>query len=130
MLKAERVDGLWVWFETLQILGSIQIRSHDEAGSGARGANEIEHLLVAVERLGGPVLGDFREQTVLDRIPFRGAGRIMDDGGGHAKCVAQLGLDFGLPSPGTATVTATRVGQNEDFRNPAIATRSFAFSTT
>jgi hypothetical protein len=36
---------------------------------------------------------------VLDWIPFGSTGGIVRDGGGDAKRVAQLSLDFGFPGP-------------------------------
>jgi putative transposase len=50
---------LRVWFEAGGILVSVQVCGHDQTGSSAGGANEFEHLVVVVERLGRPVLGDF-----------------------------------------------------------------------
>ena len=44
---------------------------------------------------------------MLDGIPFRGAGGLVSDGDGDAEWVAQLSLDFGFPSPRSATVAAT-----------------------
>jgi hypothetical protein len=46
---------------------------------------------------------------MLDGIPFGCASRVVRDGDGDAKRVAQLGLEFGLPSPGIATIAATRL---------------------
>jgi len=51
----------------------------------------------------------------------------MSDGDGDAEGVAYLGLDFGLPGPGSATVAAAGVGQNQELGCAAIATGSFAF---
>ena len=64
---------------------------------------------------------------MLDGIPFGGPGGIVSDRNGDAECIAQLSLDFDLPGPGSATVAAARVGQNQELRNPAPATRSLAF---
>ena len=64
---------------------------------------------------------------MLDGIPFGGAGGIVSDRDGEAEWIAQLRLKFGLPGPGTATVAAARVRQNQQLGNPAPATRSFAF---
>ena len=80
---------------------------------GAGVADEIEDFGVAVKRLGGPVLGDFGEQPVLDGIPFGSPGRVMSYGYGEPKTVAELALQFGFPSTGTATVTAAGIGQDE-----------------
>src|SRR6266508_5727429 len=64
---------------------------------------------------------------MFDGIPLGCTGWVMSDGNGDAECVAQLSLDFSLPGPGSATVAAARVRQNQELGNPAPATRSFAF---
>ena len=64
---------------------------------------------------------------MLDGIPFGGAGGIVSDRNGEAEWIAQLSLNFGLPGPGTATVAAARVRQDQQLGNTAPATRSFAF---
>src|SRR5260370_25261876 len=79
---------------------------------------------MADQLLGGPVFGNLREQTVLDRVPFGRASRVVSDCSRDAKWVAQLSLNFGLPSPGAATVAATRVRQNQELGSMAMATRS------
>lgn len=60
---------------TLHVLGGdLQFRS----GTGAGRVGE--EGLKAVERPSRPVLGDFAEQAVLDRVPLGGTGGIVDDG--------------------------------------------------
>ena len=41
---------------------------------------------------------------MLDGVPFGGAGGVMSNGDREAKTVAELALQFGLPSTGTATL--------------------------
>src|SRR5438132_346107 len=72
-----------------------------------------------------PVLRNLGEQSVLDGIPFGGAGRVVSDGDGDAKGIADLSLKFDLPSPGSATVAAAGVGQNQKLGCAAITTRPF-----
>ena len=127
MGETQRRDQTRVWFETGWILAPVQIRGHNQAGLSAGSANEFEHLLVAVKGLGSPVFGDLGEQAVLDGIPLGGTGRIMSNGGGNAEPIAYLCLDFRLPGPGGATVTAAGVCQNQKFGRTAITTDSFAF---
>jgi len=86
---------------------------------GAGGANEFEHLFIAIQWLGSPVLGDLGEEAVLDGIPFGSAGRVMSDRNDESECIAQPSLEFGFPDPGSATVAATRVGQNQKLGNTA-----------
>src|SRR5260370_2982656 len=109
------------------IVFSGEIGGDKEGGVGVGGANEFEHLFIAIQWLGSPVLGDIGEETMLDGSPLRSAGRVMSDRNGNTECVAQLSLDFGLPGPGSATVAAARVRQNQKLGNTAPATRTFAF---
>jgi hypothetical protein len=74
------------------------------AGSGAGIADEAEESGVTVMRLGGPVLGDFGKRAMLDGIPFGSAGGVVSNGYCEPKVVAELGLKFGFPGAGTATV--------------------------
>ena len=106
MFETERRDQPWIWFEPDRILFAVQVGSHNQAGSGTGGTNEFEHSFIAVQRLGGPVFGDLGEQTMLDGIPFGGAGRVVSDRSSDAECIAQLSLDLGFPGPGSATVAA------------------------
>jgi hypothetical protein len=64
---------------------------------------------------------------MLDGIPFGGAGGIVCDRDREAECIAHPRLNFGLPGPGTATVTAPRVRENQQPGSTAPATRAFAF---
>ena len=50
---------------------------HIEAFAGRRRSDQLDDDLVADQRLAAPVLGDEGEQTVLDPVPFAGAGRQM-----------------------------------------------------
>ncbi len=63
---------------------------------------------------------------MLDGIPFGGTGGIVSDRNSEAECIAQLFLDFGFPYPGSATVAAARVRQDQKFGSMAPSTRSFA----
>src|SRR5215471_2667863 len=64
---------------------------------------------------------------MLNGIPFGGSGRIVRDGDDKAKSIRYLGLDFSLPGPGSATVAATGIRQNQQLGRAAIATGAFAF---
>ena len=85
---------------------SVEVSRDCEPGSGAGIADEVEDLGITVERLGDPVFGDFGKEAVLDGIPFGSAGRIVSNGHSEPKAVAELGLKFGFPGAGTATVAA------------------------
>src|ERR1041384_7509033 len=97
---------------------AVEVGRDCETGSGAGVADEVENFGVTVERLGGPVFGDFGGQAGLDGIPFGSAGGVMSSGDGEPEAVAELGLKFGLPGASTAAVAAASIGQDEQL--PAV----------
>ena len=107
-------------------MSSVEVSRYREAGSGAGVADEVENLGVTVQRLGRPVLGDFGEQAVLDGIPFGCASGVVSNGNREAKTVAELALQFGFPSTGTATVTAAGIGKDEQLATAMVAIRAVA----
>ena len=78
----------------LQLLGSrfcagwivapVEMGGDRQTGLSSGGANEAEDLLVAIERFTGPVLGDLREETMLDGVPFGSTRWVVGDGEGQA----------------------------------------------
>jgi hypothetical protein len=62
------------------VLGAVEIGGDRQSGLSLGDAKEVEDFLVAVQRFVGPVLGDFREQAMLDGIPLGGAGGVVGDG--------------------------------------------------
>jgi hypothetical protein len=50
---------------------------------------------------------------MLDGIPLGGARRIVGDGDRDVEGIAYLTLEFDLPEPGSATVAAAGIGQNQ-----------------
>jgi hypothetical protein len=50
----------------------------------------------------------------------------MSNGYREAKAVAELALQFGLPSAGTATVAATGIGKDEQLSTAMITIRAVA----
>ena len=64
---------------------------------------------------------------MIDGIPLGGAGGVVSDGKGDPEGIAYLSLEFDLPEPGSATVAAAGVGQNQKFGGAAIATCPLPF---
>ena len=58
VFEAKRGDQTRVGFEPGRILFPVQIGSHNQASFGTGSADEVEHLFIAVQWLGSPVLGD------------------------------------------------------------------------
>ena len=63
---------------------------------------------------------------MLDGIPFGSARRVVSNGYCEPKAVAELGLQFGFPCAGTATVAAAGIGQDEQLPAAAVAVRAIA----
>ena len=58
---------------------------HLQTGAGGGGGDQLDDGLVADQRLAAPVLGDEREQPMLDLVPLAGAGRQMTDRDGRCR---------------------------------------------
>jgi len=69
------VDLSALWIDV-----GVEFAANGEAGLGGRGCDQLDDGLVADERSATPVLGDVGEETMLDPVPFAGAGRQMADG--------------------------------------------------
>ena len=106
---------------------SVEVRRYGEPGPGGGVADEVEDFGVTVQRLGGPVLGDFGKQAVLDGIPLGSAGGVMSNGDGEPKAVAELALKLGFPGAGTATIAAAGIGQDEQLAAAVVAICAVAF---
>ncbi len=62
-------------FDAFGIFVLIQLGAHLEAGCSCRCCNQLDDRAVAAQGLAPPVDGDEREETMLDLVPFAGAGR-------------------------------------------------------
>ena len=63
-----------------RVMTTVQVSGDSQTSLGSGGANEAEYLWVGIERFAGPVLRNLGEETVLDRVPLRGTGRIVGNG--------------------------------------------------
>ena len=109
---------------------AVQVSRDCETGSGARVADEVENFGVAIKRFRGPVFGNLGEQAVLDGIPFGSAGGVVSNGYCEPKAVAELGLKFGFPGAGAATVTAAGIGKDEQLPAALVAIRAVTLPPT
>ena len=82
ILQAKRLEMLGRGLGARRIVATIEVSGDGKAGLSSGGTNEVEKLLIAVERFAGPVLGDLRKETMLDRVPFRSSGGVVGDGEG------------------------------------------------
>jgi hypothetical protein len=60
-MEAEETELLWRGFDASGIVASIEVGGDPQTTLGRRGADEVEDLLVAVQRFPGPVFGDLGE---------------------------------------------------------------------
>jgi hypothetical protein len=56
--------------DSLRIGFVVEFASNRQAGSGGRGADQFDDDAIAEQRFGPPILGDEREQAMLDLVPF------------------------------------------------------------
>ena len=82
MLEAKRLEMLGHDFGAGWIVATVEVSGDGQAGLSSGGTNEVEDLLIGVERFASPVLGDFRKETMLDGIPFGSPGGVVGDGEG------------------------------------------------
>ena len=113
--ECQSAELLGSGFQPCGIVTTIEVRRNGQAGLGRGCADEVKDLLVAVEGFTGPVFGDFREEAMLDRIPLGSTGWIVGDSDSEVETIRELRLEFCFPSPAAATVTTTRVRENEQF---------------
>jgi hypothetical protein len=57
----------------------VEFASNRQAGFGGRGADQFDDDAIADQRFGPPILGNEREQAMLDLVPFAGPRRQMVD---------------------------------------------------
>src|SRR6266403_4945027 len=119
--ESEGAKEARIRFEAGPVVSAVEVGGDRQTSLGGGGAKEVEDLLIAVERLGGPVLGDFRKQAMFDGIPFGSAGRIVSHGHGQIERVGELRLEFGLPGMAPTTIAATGVSENEEFASATVA---------
>jgi len=91
-----------------------ELCSHSQAGRRGRVADGVQQDGDAGQRRAGPRLANLTEEQMLDRIPLRGAGRVVTDGDLQPKRIREADLELLLPAPGTVAVAAAAVGQDEE----------------
>ena len=85
--KAKGAKEHGIRIEAGWIVSTVEVGRHSQTGLSCGGTKEVENLLIAVQRLGGPILGDFGKQAMFDGIPFGSAGGIVGDGHSQGKGV-------------------------------------------
>jgi len=121
---AKSLKLLGCGFSAGWIVATVKVSVDRQAGLSFGGANEVEDLVIAVERFAGPVLRDLREEPMLDGVPFRSSGGVVGDGEGKAVGIGQLGLELGFPSAATIAVAAAGIAQDKELPGAWIAEQS------
>src|ERR1700722_16493445 len=85
-----------------------------QSGLSSGGADKVQDLVITIERLTGPVLGNLGKETMLNGVPFGSARRVMGNGESQAKRIGQLRLELGFPGAATSAIAAAGVAQNEE----------------
>ena len=112
-------------FDLERVVLPIQIGSDLEARSCGGFADELEGLVVAGERLSGPVLADLTEQAALNRVVLGGAGGIVGNGDGKSELIAEALLDLVLPGATCGGIAAPGVGQDQQLLRVGVALTAF-----
>ena len=94
---------------TVRSPSANRTRAHAQPGRRACGAQVFQDGLEAVERASRPVLADFAEQAVFDRIPFRRGRGVVGHGHAQAVAVAEAMLQVEFPGARRAAVAAAAV---------------------
>ena len=83
-------------FDAGRIRIGVDLGTDLEAGFGGGGGDQLDNDLMADERFAAPVLGDEREEAVLDLVPLAGTRRQVADSDGEIEFISEL-LQFHLP---------------------------------
>jgi len=109
---AGQVDGSHTEIGDLDAFGIfvfVELSAHLEAGFGCRRGDQLNDRAIAAQRFASPVDRDEREETVLDLVPFAGAGWQVTHRDGKFEFVRQL-LKLDFPETYTMPVAAAAIG--------------------
>ena len=81
------------------VVFGAQAAVDSQPGFGFGFTNQALDGGVIGQRLAGPVLADFTEESVLNWIPLGGAGRVVANRDGQSKAIREFGLKCALPEP-------------------------------
>ena len=98
-------------FDAGRIRIGVDLGTDLEAGFGGGGGDQLDDDLMADERFAAPVLGDEREEAVLDLVPLAGTRRQVADSDGQIEFVSEL-LQFHLPQAQPRSIAATAIGRD------------------
>ncbi len=99
--------------DPLLVVCLIQCRVDFKASCRARGANQGDDHLVALQRFATPGASDMAKQTMLDLVPLAGAGWKVAYLHLYTEFVREF-LQFVFPEPTARSIAPSAVGRNED----------------
>src|SRR5690606_9823110 len=107
-----------------RVVAFVEPGGHGQALCCRSRADPIEDELVVGQGLAAPVHGHEAEQAMLDLVPFRGAGRVVEHDDVHAQLFSQ-GRQFEFPQVGTVPVGASGVADQVERFEPGVEVGSF-----
>ena len=110
-------------FDAGRIRIGVDLGTDLEAGFGGGGGDQLDNDLMADERFAAPVLGDEREEAVLDLVPLAGTRRQVADSDGEIEFISEL-LQFHLPQAQPRSIAATAIGRDGEMIGIGIAGRA------
>jgi hypothetical protein len=94
------------------IASAVEDAADSQTCRGTPVRNQLDDRLVGQQRLTSPVLGDEREEPMLDLVPLARSRREMGDQNAKARLVGQL-LQLPFPQAYSAAVASTAVSDNQ-----------------
>ncbi len=78
-------------------------------------ADEGQQRLKSAQGVSRPIEADWPKQAMLNRVPFRGARRVMTDGHFQAELIGEQFLHLLLPQAWAIAIAPARVTQDQQF---------------
>ena len=100
-------------FDSGGIAAGIERGSDRESGAGVGLTDLLKNRWIINEGLASPLLADFGEESVLDRIPLGGTAWVVANGDGESEGIGEPLLQGVFPKMGVGAVAAAVVGEDE-----------------
>src|SRR4249920_75654 len=110
-------------FDAGRVRVGVDLGMDLEAGFSGGGGDQLDNDLMADERFAAPVLGDEREEAVLDLVPLAGTRRQVADSNNEIEFISEL-LQFHLPQAQPRSIAATAIGRDGEMIGIGIAGRA------
>src|SRR2546428_13334954 len=88
------------------VMSAVQIGRNGQAGCRRGRTDKVKDLLIAIERVARPLVGDLGEEPMLDGIPLGSASAVVRYGDVVMKAIGELSLRFRISSHSTITRAA------------------------